>query len=127
MRKLFLATSATVALFVSVAVADEAANKVVGVEGIQPASAVNAAPRHENGAAAGQPRPGFGAEIVFVPSPYTPQGIAGLGAVASCQPGPERVRRGDRVRPERLHATGDRRHPADRYRGGPVAATAKGG
>jgi hypothetical protein len=84
MRKLVLATGAAVALFVSVAVADEAADKAVGVAGIPPTSAVNTAPRPQDSAvAAGQPRPGFGEEIVFVPSPYTPQGIGVIRLTAA--------------------------------------------
>jgi hypothetical protein len=81
MRKLVLATGATFALFVSIAAADEAANKAVGVEGKSPAGVVNLAPGAIDGAwspLASRDQSGFGKEIVFTPSAYTPQGIASL-------------------------------------------------
>jgi hypothetical protein len=81
MRKLVLASGASFALFVSVAVADEAANKAEGVEGKSPASTVDTAPRAMSMALsplASRDQSGFGEEIVFVPSAYTPQGIASL-------------------------------------------------
>ena len=81
MRKLVLATGASFALFVSIAVADEAANKAVVVGAASPAGIVNMAPGTISlvlQPLASRDQSGFGEEIVFRPSAYTPQGIASL-------------------------------------------------